>query len=238
MEPLPSDPSPGGVLPYQWVSRRLAMGGYAQDESVSKMHFVEMEPGVHLVSGRPHNALVVELAKSLVVIDAPFDEAYSRWTIDACKVKFPGKRIEALVITHHHNDHSGGARAYVAEGAIVVVGAPSRAHFERMFKAPHVIDGDSLQRRPRAATIVEVTDEYLIKDAKRPLRLVRIKNDHAQGMLFLPARLRRRPLEPGPGQDGVCANLRPTPRSGGGAARDQSDPEEDRRWARRHRQLC
>ena len=33
-----------------------------------------------------------------------------------------GRGFRYVVITHHHIDHSGGVRAYAAEGATVVVG--------------------------------------------------------------------------------------------------------------------
>lgn len=105
LQPLASDVASGGV-PYQWVSRRVPMGGYAEAQSTSKMHFEEIAPGLELVAGRSHNALVVVQAKSLLVVDASLDEAYTGWVIAACKARFPDKSITTLVLTHHHNDHT------------------------------------------------------------------------------------------------------------------------------------
>lgn len=187
--PLASDVAPGGT-PYQWVSRRVPMGGYTEAESTSKMRLEEIAPGVELVAGRSHNALVVEQAKSLLVVDAPLDEAYTSWVIAACRARFPEKPITTLVLTHHHNDHTGGARGYVAVGARVIVGVPNRAHFERVFQAPHRLDNDALQQAARPAVVVEVEKDYEVPDPNDPVHLYRIENTHAQGMLFvfLPAR--------------------------------------------------
>ena len=46
--------------------------------------------------------------------------------IKLAKAKYPGKAIKYLVLTHHHNDHSGGIRAFAAEGATLVVPAQTR----------------------------------------------------------------------------------------------------------------
>ena len=64
------------------------------------------------------------------MFDAPYGELQSRWVIDAAKAKYPGKPISYLVLTHHHMDHTGGMRTYVAEGATVIVPAPDKAYFE------------------------------------------------------------------------------------------------------------
>ena len=72
----------------------------------------------------------INMADGIAVFDAPVDEGQSKWVIDAAKAKYLGKPIKYLVLTHHHMDHTGGTRAYVAEGATVVTGgASSRAYF-------------------------------------------------------------------------------------------------------------
>ena len=94
----------------------------------------------------------------IVIFDAPVNEGQSRWVIDAAKAKYPGKKITHLVLTHHHMDHTGGMRTYVAEGATVIVPAPTKAYFEQVVKAPHAVSPDALQKQPRAANIQEVAE--------------------------------------------------------------------------------
>ena len=48
------------------------------------------------------------------------------------KTKYPGKPIRYLVLTHHHMDHTGGTRTFMAEGATVIVPSPDKAYFEKV----------------------------------------------------------------------------------------------------------
>lgn len=179
---VPSDAVAGGV-PFEWVMRREAMGGYSERDSISQQHLERIGEGLLLVAGRTHNSLIVEMSDHLVVVDAPLDNAYSEWILREMGQRST-KPIRTLVLTHHHDDHSGGARAFVAAGAEVVVGAPNRAHFMRMFAAPHRLDSDALERNPTAARVTEVLDRRVLSDASRSIELVRIRNHHADGMLI------------------------------------------------------
>src|SRR6266699_624782 len=114
----------------------------------------------------------------------PDGERQSRWVIDAAKAKYPGKPIRYLVLTHHHMDHTGGMRTYVAEGAKVIIPAPDKAYFEKDFKAPRTIVPDDLQRKPRGTEIIEVKDQMTFKDDTAEIRLYNIQNPHVQGFLL------------------------------------------------------
>jgi glyoxylase-like metal-dependent hydrolase (beta-lactamase superfamily II) len=120
----------------------------------------------------------------LIIFDAPYGELQSRWTIDAAKAKYPGKPIRYLILTHHHMDHTGGMRTYVAEGAKVIVPSGDKAYFEKDVKMPHTILPDDLQKKPRGAEIVEVKDQMTLKDDTAEIRLYNIPNPHAQGFLL------------------------------------------------------
>jgi len=184
-------PASGEDVPYQWVIRRQFVGVYLDSDAVtfdpqasSGLELVDVAPGVAQVGGGSHNSLVVEMADHLVVLDAPVGEVQSRWTLDALRAKYPGKPVRYLVLSHHHMDHVGGARTYVAQGATVLVGAGNAAHFERMFAAPHRTDRDALERSPRRVEIVEIADKHVLTDGRRTLEIYRIENPHAEGMLF------------------------------------------------------
>jgi glyoxylase-like metal-dependent hydrolase (beta-lactamase superfamily II) len=182
-------PPATGNVPYQWVVRRLFLTRFLESDAViypagGGLKLVELAPNVQHVQGGTANNLIVAMKDYLVVFDAPYGELQSRWTIDAAKKKYPGKPIKYLVLTHHHMDHAGGMRTYVAEGAIVIVPAPDKAYFENDVRAPRTLVPDDLQKKPRPTTIVEVKDQMVLKDDTDEIRLYNIPNPHVQGMLI------------------------------------------------------
>jgi glyoxylase-like metal-dependent hydrolase (beta-lactamase superfamily II) len=105
--------------------------------------------------------------------------------IDLAKAKYPGKPIKYLVQTHHHMDHSGGLRAYVAEGATILVAAPTRAYFDRALRNPRTVANDTQQKARKPVRITEVKDQTTLKDdAGNEIRIYNIKNPHAEGYLL------------------------------------------------------
>ena len=186
-------PAAARDVPYQWVLRRLNFNRFPDSDAVNFMpggglQLVQLALNVQQVVGGSHNGLIVAMKDYLVVFDAPINEWQSAFTIDAAKAKYPGKPVRYLMLTHHHVDHIGGARAYVAEGATVIVPSPDKVLFERMFAAPHTVSPDRLQRNFKPATVVEIADQSSLRDDEGEIRLYNIANPHAEGMLvgYLP----------------------------------------------------
>jgi glyoxylase-like metal-dependent hydrolase (beta-lactamase superfamily II) len=183
-------PPATGNVPYQWVLRRLFLTRFTDSDNVifpdgGSLKLVELTPNVQHVEGGTANNLIVAMKDHLVIFDAPYGELQSRWVIDAAKAKYPGKPIRYLVLTHHHMDHTGGMRTYVAEGAKVIVPSPDKAYFEKDVKAPHTVVPDALQKKPRGAEITEVKDQMTLKDETGEIRLYNIPNPHVQGFLLV-----------------------------------------------------
>ena len=180
-----------GNVPYQWVIRRQFIGTYMDSESVSfdaratsSLRLVELAPGVQHQVGGSHNTLIVEMRDFLVVMDAPVTDNQSNWTINAAKAKYPGKPIKYLVLTHHHMDHSGGIRAFAAQGATVVVGKGAGDHFRKVLAAPFTRNPDLVARDLSKTPIVEVADKYVISDGKREFSAHVTENPHAAAYLI------------------------------------------------------
>jgi glyoxylase-like metal-dependent hydrolase (beta-lactamase superfamily II) len=176
-------------VPYQWVLRRLFLTRFTDSDNIlfpsgGSLRLVELAPNVQHVEGGTANNLIIAMKDYLVIFDAPYGELQSRWVIDAAKAKYPGKPIKYLILTHHHMDHTGGMRTYVADGATVIVPSPDKAYFEEDVKAPHTTVPDDLQKKPRTAEFVEVKDQMTIKDDATEIRLYYITNPHVQGMLI------------------------------------------------------
>jgi glyoxylase-like metal-dependent hydrolase (beta-lactamase superfamily II) len=184
-----ANPPATGNVPYQWVLRRLFLTRYLESDNViyptgGGLKLVELAPNVQHVEGGTANNLIVAMKDYLVIFDAPYGELQSRWTIDAAKAKYPGKPIKYLVLTHHHMDHTGGMRTFVAEGATIIVPSPDKAYFEKDVAAPRTLVPDDLQKKPTAANIVEVKDQMSLKDDTDEILIYNITNPHVQGMFI------------------------------------------------------
>src|SRR3954452_24742652 len=98
------------------------------------------------------------------------------------KKNYRGKPIRYLVLTHHHMDHTGGTRTFMAEGATVIVPSPDKAYFEKVARMPHTVAPDELAKKRRAAKVQEVKDQLSLKDDSEEIRLYNITNSHVDGM--------------------------------------------------------
>ena len=86
------------------------------------------------LAGGTHNVMFVAFNDHILVIEAPEQILYASNSTQAlAKIKetVPGKPIKYLVLTHHHSDHAGGFREYVAEGATIVTTAGNKSFLEK-----------------------------------------------------------------------------------------------------------
>jgi len=108
----------------------------------------------------------------------------------------PNKPIQFVVNTHHHFDHSGGLRTYVAQGATVVTDAANKDFYEQVFfyPAPRTLEPDLLSTRypwfvgNRIPPIELVKSKYVISDGVKTLDVYAMQGvDHANMlMVYLP----------------------------------------------------
>jgi glyoxylase-like metal-dependent hydrolase (beta-lactamase superfamily II) len=183
-------PAATANVPYQWVVRRLFLGRFTDSDKIyfgdnGSFKVVELSPNVQMVQGGGANNLIINMKDGIAVVDAPTDEGQSRFVIDAAKAKYPGKPIKYLVLTHHHMDHTGGMRAFVAEGATIIVPAQAKAYFEQVAKAPHTLEPDAQQKAMKPATVQGVADTSSLKDDNGDINLYNIANPHVDGFLLV-----------------------------------------------------
>lgn len=145
----------------------------------------KLAEGVWFIGGGSHNSVLLEYKDYLAVVEAPNNEERSLAVIAEAKKLVPGKPIKYLINTHHHFDHSGGIRTYVAEGAVIVTGAGNKAYYEQAWKAPRTLAPDTLAQNPKKASFIEVKGEYVLTDGTRSLELHRTEGDtHNASILF------------------------------------------------------
>lgn len=145
--------------------------------------------GVWLVGGGSHNSVAVAFQDFLVIVEGPQDEARSLAVIAEAKKLVPDKPIRYVVNTHHHFDHSGGLRTYVAEGATIVTHQMNRPFYEQTFQAQRLLIPDSLSQSPKQAAFETLTDKHVLTDGTRTMEIHHLQgNMHNEGMLvaYLP----------------------------------------------------
>jgi glyoxylase-like metal-dependent hydrolase (beta-lactamase superfamily II) len=149
--------------------------------------------GVWFLGGGSHHSVVVEFNNFITVIEGPLTEERSLAVIAEAKKLAPNKPIKYLVSTHHHFDHSGGLRTYVAEGATIVTHASNKPYWEKTFMAPATIAPDAQSKAHKKPSIQAVTDKYVITDGKQSIEVYNTMGDqHSDELMvayILPAKI-------------------------------------------------
>jgi glyoxylase-like metal-dependent hydrolase (beta-lactamase superfamily II) len=154
-----------------------------------KVESTKLSDGVWFLGGGSHHSLVVEFNDYIAVIEAPLTEERSKAVIAEAKKLVPNKPIKYVISTHHHFDHSGGLRTYVAEGATVVTHESNKSYFEKTFQAPATLAPDAQFKSPKPATFEAVKDKYVLTDGKQSIEVYATQGDlHSDELLvaYLP----------------------------------------------------
>jgi glyoxylase-like metal-dependent hydrolase (beta-lactamase superfamily II) len=150
--------------------------------------FTQVAPGFHLLENAApgYNMLVAELSDHLIVVDAPNNSTVTERAIATIKRNIPGKPIRYVVPTHHHGDHAGGMRGFIAEGATIVTTPGNAALFRRMAASnQRTLNADALSRAPRSPVIETFAGRRVFTDGTRTLEVRDIgPSPHAQELLI------------------------------------------------------
>jgi glyoxylase-like metal-dependent hydrolase (beta-lactamase superfamily II) len=146
--------------------------------------------GVWALTPGGEGSILVEFKDYVVIIEGPGNDAYTNATLAQVKKMDPDKPIKYVVNTHHHADHAGGLRAYVAEGIPIITHESHKKYYEEaIFKNPHTINPDRLARAPRAPMLETMKDKRVLSDGDMTVEVYLLPNHlHAVGLLvaYLP----------------------------------------------------
>lgn len=151
----------------------------------------ELADGVYLLEGTPSDAvftLAVELEQGVVVVEPGSFDLKGEAIVDWVRKNIPGKSITYVVVSHHHSDHSGGVRPYVAAGASLVVHEAATKFYEDILgRAKATIMPDALDRNPVKANIITVSAEepLRIDDNARPVTIYPVVSGHTTDMVIV-----------------------------------------------------
>jgi glyoxylase-like metal-dependent hydrolase (beta-lactamase superfamily II) len=143
----------------------------------------ELAPGIWRAEGGSHHSLVVDQGSTLLVVEGPLSSARTNAVLDTLKSRFPTKRVSAVVATHHHWDHSGGLRAYLARGIPVIAHPRNQAFVRGVGSARKTVAPDALSRGTAAPAPRSTGDSLSIGTGASRVILLPIASDHVEGIL-------------------------------------------------------
>ena len=172
------------------------------------MQLVTLSEGVYLVrtvrTGFQH--LVVDTAAGLVVADAPAGWAelhqvppadlvpglaisgLSEKLIDFLADELPERPIRAVALTHAHDDHAGGARAFAAAGAEIYAPQDLAAFLQTALNRDSM-PPDRLREAGGGVTVTPSGEALILPDDARPIQLLSLgESPHSAAALgvYLP----------------------------------------------------
>jgi glyoxylase-like metal-dependent hydrolase (beta-lactamase superfamily II) len=157
-------------------------GGQARAER----HAEKIADGVWALTPGAEGSILVEFKDYVVIVEGPGNDAYTMATLAQVKSMEPNKPIRYVINTHHHADHAGGLRAYVAEGIPIITHESHKKYYEeQIFKNPHTLNPDRLAREPRAPMLETIKDKRVLTDGNMTIELYLMPNHlHAAGLMM------------------------------------------------------
>src|SRR5215471_4908828 len=175
------EPNNSAALEFQITPQRSAAPATA-----ARMQSEKLGEHVWAMNYGNERSVAIEFKDHVGIFEGPGGDDQTLATIAEVKKMFPNKPIKYVVNTHHHSDHAGGIRAYVAEGIPIITHESHKRYYEQeIFKTPHKLNPDRLAKMPRAPMIETVKDKRVLTDGEMTLEVYFVRgNLHAEGMLM------------------------------------------------------
>ncbi len=140
---------------------------------------------IYTTQANGYNVLFVDFKDYIFVMETPGNERVSLQAIEEIKKTVPGKPIRYVAVTHHHDDHAGGIRTYMAEGATLIVAPGEEAFFKKVGNVRFTAASDALSRNPREAKFEPLQNgKRVLTDGTTTVEILDIgKGPHAEEML-------------------------------------------------------
>lgn len=170
---LAAHPSPTAIDDYKL--------GYAGD---GPPH--ELAPGITQFPGG-WNVEFVKQSDGVVMIEAPWSSNYTKQAIAQARRTY-GLPVKAVITTSDSWPHIAGVREAVAQGIAVYALDLNGPILRRLLAAPHTMGPDDLQRHPRVARFIFVTNPTTIGSGPDRLTIYpyRTETGERQMMVYAP----------------------------------------------------
>lgn len=134
----------------------------------------ELAEGVWDLRVGSNGGPVIEFADHLVMFEAGGSPEDTLARIDAANALVPGKALNAVIVSHHHFDHTAGLRAAVSRGLSVIAQRGNEGIIREMIERPAVLFPDALGRSPHRLQFIAVDEHLLLEDETRRLDLYHV----------------------------------------------------------------
>ena len=136
-----------------------------------------------------YTVIAVGFKDHVTLIESGQNEPRALAVIAEVKRLFPNKPIRYVVNTHSHIDHSGGLRAFVAEGSTIITHQVNKAYLEKVLSQPHTLNPDRAQQAKKKPVVVAMGEKRVLTDGAHTIELYHLQNfSHHDGMIvaYLP----------------------------------------------------
>jgi glyoxylase-like metal-dependent hydrolase (beta-lactamase superfamily II) len=161
-------------------------GASEVDQKSFDFHVSKVAPSVYFVENvsPDYNSMFVVFTDYVLVVEAPSSDSDSTKVMAAIHELAPGKTIRYIVPTHFHEDHIGGLRAYLREGATVVT-TPGNLRFMEMFMKRL----KATQPQINLPAVEVIADRRRFSDGVVTLDLLNVPSPHVDEMVvpFIPS---------------------------------------------------
>jgi glyoxylase-like metal-dependent hydrolase (beta-lactamase superfamily II) len=155
-------------------------------QASANMKASEIKKDIYLIENvQGRNVLFVNLANGILVTEAPLSSEVSRSIIALIHNTLPGKPIKYVHLSHFHNDHTHGIRAFVHEGTTIITTPATAKAIAEVINDTSGRYIDDLSKEPRPAKFELFNQHKILSDAQHPVRFYTVPSNHAEGLSFL-----------------------------------------------------
>ena len=157
-----------------------AAGAIEFDQKNFEFHVSKVAPSVYFVENASfdYNSMFVVFTDYVLVVEAPSSDRDSTKVMAAIHETAPGKPIRYIVPTHFHEDHIGGLRAYIREGATVVTTPGNLRFIEILMKKLKATDAQI-----KLPDVEVIADKRRFSDGTVTLDLFNVSSPHVDEMV-------------------------------------------------------